>query len=131
MSGLNEREDAMKLSKLILGIAITLVVSVFGYLYFIEGTYAETITIGVQEIEVFEESVMLKGGTSNSATGFSKYTYYIEDENLYIKLKYSVVSKVNPTGNYKITIYEPTNDIYKIYMQGRDKNDNRLIWEKK
>jgi len=40
------------------------------------------------------------------------------------------VSKFNPAGNFNITINEPTTEIEKVYIQGSDKIDNKLIWEK-
>ena len=112
------------------GLFVIAILIFLGYMFFVEGQYVSTETIGVQEIEVAEEEIHLKGLSKNSGNVFSKHTYFMEDGSLYIKLKYSIVSKFNPVGDFKITITEPTNEIKKIYIQGNKKDDTRLVWEK-
>lgn len=101
-----------------------------GFFYYVEGEYASTDTIGIQSIEVLEDTIYLIGYTSSSATGFNKYMYTSDNDALYIRLKYSLVSRVIPSGDFSITINEPTVDINKIYIQGKDQKDIRLVWEK-
>ncbi|WP_096154161.1 hypothetical protein [Bacillus sp. FJAT-45066] len=122
----------MKISRVLLSIGVTIIaIFIFlGYLFFVEGQYVSTNTIGVQEIEVSEEEIFIKGISSDSGNGFSKHTYFLEDENLYIKLKYSIVSIFNPAGDFNIIITQPTNEIKKIYIQGNKKDDKRLVWGK-
>ena len=113
----------------VLGILVVLVL-ILGYIFFVEGTYVESNQVGIQEITVSEGSIMIKGYSAGSGTGFSKYQYFIENGNFYIKFKYSFVSKANPVGDFNITIYESTDDIKKIYIQGSDKMDHRVIWDR-
>ncbi|RSK27616.1 hypothetical protein EJF36_12425 [Bacillus sp. HMF5848] len=122
----------MKIPRVLLSIGVTIIVIFIflGYLFFVEGNYVPTNTIGVQEIEVSEDQIFMKGYTSGSGNGFSKHTHFFEDGNLYIKLKYSIVSKFNPVGDFNIIITEPTNEVKNIYIQGNKKDDNRLVWEK-
>lgn len=121
----------MKISRglLSVGIFVITILIFLGYMFFVEGQYVSTDTIGVQEIEVAEEEIYLKGLSKNSGNGFSKHTYLMEDGSLFIKLKYSIVSKFNPVGDFKITITEPTNEIKKIYIQGNKKDDTKLVWD--
>ncbi len=109
---------------------ISLLFVIFGYFYFVEGMYVDTATIGIKNIKVSEENISIEGFTTSSATGFSKYTYYIQNDNLYLKLKYSLVNKVNSEGDFNLTIHEPSAQIRKIFIQGRDQLDQRLVWEK-
>mgnify|MGYP005748876899 FL=1 len=122
----------MKKSKVFLSIGISIIaIFIFlGYLFFIEGQYVSTNTIAVQEIEVSDGVISLKGLSKASGNGFSKHTFFTEDGILYIKFKYSIVNKLNPVGDFNLIITEPTNDIKKIYIQGNKKDDNRLVWEK-
>ena len=122
----------MKISRGLLnvGLFVIAILIFLGYMFFVEGQYVSTDTIVVQEIEVAEEEIHLKGLSKNSGNGFSKHAYVMEDGSLYIKLKYSIVSKFNPVGDFKITITEPTNEIKKIYIQGNKKDDTKLVWEK-
>ncbi|MEB1808407.1 MAG: hypothetical protein LPK26_14140 [Bacillaceae bacterium] len=112
-----------------LALLVSLIVG-FGFFYYVEGEYAATDTIGLTTIDILEDTIHLKGYTSSSATGFSKYMYTSVNDALYIRLKYSLVSRVNPNADFSITIIEPTVDINQIYIQGKDHQDIRLIWEK-
>ncbi|WP_216827418.1 hypothetical protein [Alkalihalobacterium elongatum] len=108
---------------LAIGVGIT-------FYYFIVGEYVTSEAIGIQEINVLEDSIILKGFTVSSAAGFSNYSYEINNDKLYIRLRYSIVSPINPVGDFSIIIRKPTKDIHSILIQGKDKEDLRLIWEK-
>ncbi|WP_078553827.1 hypothetical protein [Bacillus alkalicellulosilyticus] len=122
----------MKVPKVLLTVSVTIlaIFTVVGYMFFVEGHYVPADTLFVNEVTVSDENILIDGATISSGNGFSKHSYFIEDGNLYVKLKYSIVSRFNPGGDFKVFISESTEDIAKIYIQGLEKDDNELVWEK-
>lgn len=82
--------------------------------------------IAVQNIDYNEEIVKLTGTTSTSGDYFAGYTYKIEDDNLYIGLKYNLIIFSEKDGDFNIELDMNEKNIKKIYLKGEDKI--REIW---
>lgn len=64
-----------------------------------------------------EKTFKIQGGTTSSAKKFAGYTYYEQDGNIYIGLKYNLLwGYENPTGDFHITIPYEGDGIKKIYL---------------
>lgn len=110
-------------------IIIVLILTIIAYLTFVRGTYATSDVIIVKHLEVGDGQLDIRGNTMNSSMGFSGYKYTIVDKKLYLQLRYSLVSKINPTGEYKISINdEEMNSVNRIFIQGKEKDDYKLAW---
>jgi hypothetical protein len=112
-------------------IVFILIILITGYIFFIHGTYVTTKVIGTTQINVEDNELIITGNTSESATGFSGYRYKIVDENLYLQIRYSIVSKVNPSGHFDINITDDNlKSVKKVFFQGGKTNDIELIWSR-
>lgn len=110
-------------------ITVIIILLLFGYKAFIHGWYAPTEVIWTTEVKVEENKMIIKGNTNESATGFSGYKYKIENENLYIQVRYSIVSKINSSGHFDIEIIDDElKDVENIYLQGGKSKDTKLVW---
>lgn len=94
------------------------------------GSYVITDSIIVQETRIDDYSIRLKGTTASSATGFSGHKLIYNDKILYVKLKYSLVSQFNPSGDFLIEEGGYYEGVKKVYLQGPQENDLKLIWSK-
>ena len=122
----NKPKSIITFLVIILVITIGLIYSYF----FIYGSYTDTQSIIVQDVNVDDYLISIRGTTTNSATGFSGYNYSIENKNLYIKLRYSMVSKTNPTGDFKIEQGGASEGIQKVYLRGNQEENIKLLWSK-
>lgn len=122
----------MKKTKLfIMGISICIIIaSIFAYINLVRGTPADTKSIIINQIELKDAEMFVEGMTTYSAVGFSGYKYTIKDENLYLQLRYTLVNKINPHGDFSFRIEDDFKDINKIFLQGSEPNDTKLIWKK-
>jgi len=109
---------------------VIILVLIGAWLYFDYGLYINTASTAIQNIEVKAKNIELRGTTDASSTGFSGYKYNIQGDSIYIRLRYCLVSKIHPSGNFDIKItgdnFEKVNN---VYLQG-EKNDTKLIWHK-
>ena len=112
----------------ILGIFILLGLAYF--IIFIYGSYIHVESYGVKEINVQNDNLHFKGYTMSSALTFSGYKYKIKNENVYIRLRYSLPSIFNRDGMSDISIKNNFEGVKNVYLQGREKNDIRLIWSR-
>ncbi|MFL0248771.1 hypothetical protein [Candidatus Clostridium stratigraminis] len=121
-----------KIPKSIITFVVILVITI-GLIYshfFIFGSYADIESIIVQEVNVDDYFISVIGTTTKSAEGFSGYNYWIENKNLYIRLRYSLVSKFNPTGDFKIEQGGAFEGIQKVYLRGSKEGNLKLLWSK-
>ncbi|KAB3530909.1 hypothetical protein F8154_13390 [Alkaliphilus pronyensis] len=119
--------------KMIFLAVILSIVVLLGMAYFITFVYGAYINVenyGVREVLVDESSLNFKGYTISSAQAFSGYQYKIKGEDVYIKIRYSMVSRFNRSGNADINIEGNFENVKNVYLQGRKKDDVRLIWSK-
>jgi hypothetical protein len=91
-------------------------------------SYTPTDELWIHNIEVHAGAVTVDGGTSSSAMGYVGYRYNLQSDSVFIRVKYVLVSKRNPSGNFHIEITGSFMSIKKIFLQGA-KGDTKLIWE--
>lgn len=112
-------------------IIFIMIILILGYRTFIHGCYVPTEVIWATQIKVEDNELIIAGNTSESATGFSDYKYKIVNENLYLQLRYSIVSKVNSSGHFDIDIIDDDlKSVKKIFLQGGQSEDIELIWSR-
>ena len=64
-----------------------------------------------------EKTFTLQGGTTSSAKKYAGYTYYEQDGNIYVGLKYNLLwGYENEAGNFNITIPYEGDSMKKIYI---------------
>jgi flagellar basal body-associated protein FliL len=117
----------------IIAFLIVILVITIGLIYsylFIYGSYTDTQSIIIQEVKIDDYFISIKGTTTNSAEGFSGYNYSIKNKNLYIKLRYSLVNKLNPVGDFNIRQGGEFEGILKVYLRGDQKENLKLLWSK-
>jgi len=113
----------------VIGILVITCALIYSY-FFIYGSCTDTQSIIVQQVNVDDYFISIKGRTTNSAEGFSGYNYSIKNKNLYIKLRYSPISSINPTGDFKIEQGGEFEGIQKVYLQGDEKENIKLLWSR-
>ena len=79
---------------------------------------------------VLESEIFISGDTNNSSMGFSGFDYKIINNEMFIRLKYSLVSSVHRLGRYEIRVFIDTKDIEKIFLKGRPFGDLKEIWKR-
>ncbi len=102
----------------------------FNY-FCIEST--DGVAIFKNEIEITNDKIEIKDGMlANSSRYVKGYKYYIKGDALYIKVYTSLIIKPGPTklGHINLTINEDTSGINYVYLQGRNRADTELIWER-
>lgn len=113
-------------------IAIVIIVGIIGWwVYFEHGTYSDTTSITIQHIKLEVDKMRIKGVTVDSATGFGGFKYEIKDNSLYLKMRYTLVTKKHPYGDFDIAITEDFKEINRVYLQENKVNDTKLIWERR
>lgn len=113
------------------GILSFIVLLVFVYfITFIYGSYIIVENYSVREIIVQDNSLHFKGTTISSAQAFSGYKYKFKNGDVYIKIRYSLASRFNKSGDCEINIVENFANINNVYLQGMKKDDIRLIWSR-
>ena len=77
-------------------------------------------------VEVTDEEVTIIVDTTSSAETFSEYVYHVEEQTLFIGVKYTMNPlNDNPTSRYTITI-ELDNEIDTIVLKGA--NEQKVIY---
>lgn len=85
----------------------------------------------VEELKVNSDTARICGGTSSSALCYSGYIHKIEDNTLYLGLKYSLFFyPEGSTGSYDIELYEDMTNIERIVLTDGIRENDRCIWER-
>ncbi|GAA4839526.1 hypothetical protein GCM10023310_16670 [Paenibacillus vulneris] len=118
---------AMKQGRLIAAIVFLglFAVSLGAYLYLQRGTPASPQALMVQQVHMDDGKLQLTGTTSHSAAGFSGYSYKRSGGDMYVKLRYSILSS---SGDFSITIPAGQEAVRNVYLQGSSPDDLRLLW---
>lgn len=96
--------------------------------YLMVGNEVNTNSLFVKNIDVNNDKLYIAGLTINSGEAFAGYDYTIENENLYLKLRYTIVNQFHGNGDFSITINDNLMNIKKIYLQGKESEDLKLVW---
>jgi hypothetical protein len=96
--------------------------------YLTVGNGVNTKSLFVNDIEVNNEKLHIVGTTTSSALAFAGYYYTIENQSLYLKLRYTIVNQFHSNGDFSITINDNLMNIKKIYLQGMESEDLELVW---
>jgi hypothetical protein len=120
-----------KFLKIIIAIiSLSVILLTSAVIYLEVGQYSPTYYLYAHKINVSDDSIKLVGGTTSSATGLKGFKYRIEDDKLYVKLRYGLAYRDGIYGDFDIAINKNTENINYIYLEGRAKDDRKLIWEK-
>lgn len=80
-------------------------------------------------IDKNENLIKLSGHTFASAPAFVGFIYKIEDETLYVGMKYNLLfGFLNRDGSFNIRMSAMSNDFNRIVLKNKD--SERVIWEK-
>lgn len=107
-----------------------ILLSALYFLGFVYGSYIEVENYSVREITVQDNILHLTGTTNSSGQAYSGYSYEMKDGNVYIKIRYSLVSRFNQSGEANIVIEDDFENVENVYLQGSKKDDTRLIWSR-
>ena len=114
----------------IVGISI-MIVYLLLFSYF---SIVSTSEIGIYEndIKLTNNKVEIQGMILNSSKYFKGYRYYVKGDKLFVRVYTSYIIKPDSTklGYISIDIKYDTSTINYIYLQGRNKADTKLIWER-
>ena len=81
----------------------------------------------VENIEVTDNIVMLRGNTAASAPAFVGYTYKIVEDKLYIGMKYNLLfGFTQRLGAFNISLKTDTSKITQIFL--KDEQKEKRIW---
>lgn len=86
--------------------------------------------IVISNIEVNDSNITIDGGTGSSGIAYVSYNYSVTDNNVYIRIKYALVTERNRIGKFEITLLDDFHNINNVYIQGKNKDDLKLIWSK-
>ncbi|HEY5561451.1 MAG TPA: hypothetical protein VIK72_06780 [Clostridiaceae bacterium] len=98
--------------------------------YFAVGVADSTVAQYVKSVMVSNETIKISGTTVNSGEAFTGYSYTINKDTIYLKLRYSIVNPIHKSGDFNILINNNFGNIKYIYMQGKKTGDRKLIWTK-
>ena len=113
-------------------IVFVIAIVLLGFVRFKTLDYAKSSTVFFTNRAVTEKSVEFHGMLETSSAGFKGYDYKIEKNNMYIRILigYFRLYETKWTGKVDIAIKDNFKGIDKIYLQGKDKKDQKLLWEK-
>ena len=115
---------------IVLFITITLICSTLYLVFGLVGSTAKESTWQVDGQENGEESGMLVCGMAvKNYEAISGYSYKIENDIAYLKLKYTFKNPIHQNGDFRILIKVDINKIKKVYIQGNKSEDKMLVWE--
>lgn len=115
--------------KSLLSLIIFMVIVLISSITYLEfGLYVNTGVLHIKNIAVSNQNLQVLGTTTNSGEAFAGYNYTMENSNLYLKLRYSVVNPIHRSGDFNITIKENVKNIKNAYLQGSKPEDKKLIW---
>lgn len=118
----------MNNKKIVCGLSLAIMIPVvFYYNVFMHGSYINVEHYDVREVLLEDDSLSFKGYIYSSADAFSGYKYEVIDENVYLSLRYSMVSRFNRSASSKILINDDFSSVKNVYLLGRGNDDVRLI----
>ncbi|MBD7967472.1 hypothetical protein [Paenibacillus gallinarum] len=87
--------------------------------------------IYISESKVSEQSISLTGGIIDSASLYKGYKVDYRDHALYVQIQGNLLSLHKSSGDFHLNIKNKYKDLHKIYIQGSDKTNLELVWEKR
>lgn len=89
--------------------------------------------IFVSNSNVTEQNISIAGGFVSSGDQYRGYSVDYHDQALYVKIKGNIFGLPKSSGYFNINIENKygDGDVNKIYIQGTEPIDHKLIWEKK
>jgi len=126
-------QSGVKIKNKIISVVAWSIFGLLGLTYFVVfvyGSYIHVKNYPVREITVEDNQLNFRGTTGSSAQAFSGYRYQIKGEEVYIKIRYSIAGIFNRDGDSEISIEDNFVNVQRVYLQGRKKDDIRLIWSK-
>lgn len=120
-----------KYKKILIGsISIILFILAASVTYMSIGHSVNTNALIINNISLNNETLQITGTTSSSGEAFAGYGYSIKDDNLYLKIRYSIANPIHRIGDFNITIKGEADKVKKVYLQGNKSEDIKLIWTK-
>ena len=117
-------------NKIVICASIVLVLIISGYSScFIMGSYVNPQSVYITHVGIDESSIKLNGTIVNGFAGYSGYKLIYQNKILYLKLRYSLVSIFNPSGDFEIRESRDFKGISKAYLLGVN-GETKLIWSK-
>lgn len=110
----------------IIGLILVFIAS--GIAYSFIGNKVDTGSLQIKEIDAANNKLYIAGTTINSGMAFVGYDYSIVKDSLYLTTRYVLVNPFHKNGDFNITINSNFAEINKIYLQGKDVTDLKLIW---
>jgi hypothetical protein len=98
------------------------------YHIFVYGSHVSTDYLFDVNADVNGSIVTITGDTAGSGDAFAGYdTVWVADE-LWIKPRYSIVSKFNPSGRMEIVYDAKDRPLHKVFLVGATEDDKKQIW---
>ena len=120
-----------KYKKILIGsISIIVLILAVGITYMSIGLRANTNSLIINNISLNNKTLQITGTTTGSGEAFAGYGYSIKDDNLYLKIRYSIVNPMHRIGDFNISIKGEAYKVKKIYLLGNKAEDIKLIWSK-
>ena len=120
----------MKKNRLIIAISLIAILIIAAVTFYINlfyvGDARSDDVLYVDHIAVSTNQIQLDGGAASSGEAYRNYEYNISGEELYITIKYVLVSTAYQSGNFSIKIKDDFSQVKRIYLTGEEKN--KLIW---
>lgn len=112
------------------GFAI-LLLYLYIYMFIFGSTIVSPSSVSIQNIKVSDNIVTIEGNdVRDSALAYARYSAKVDGEKLYIKLRYSLVSKFNKSSEFKLIYDYKNKSIKQIFIIGDNYNDEKLVWSK-
>lgn len=74
--------------------------------------------IAIQKVSFSDDTIQISGDLVSSAKTYRKYSYHVEDDNLYLTIKGGLVTKKYPASDLNITIQDKNaKSINKVYLK--------------
>lgn len=120
-----------KRKKVILVIFIPVLITTITIITYLSvGIEINTGSIFVQNASLNNESIQVTGDTASSGLAYAGYSYNTNGDSLFIKLRYVLANPIHKYGAFNISIKEIPKNIKKVYIQGKETSDIKLVWSK-
>lgn len=106
------------------------IILIGGTVYLAFGSVADTYAVVIENLKVDNETLQICGTTASSAEAFDGYNYTINNDTLYLKLRYGIVNPIHHNGDFNIILHDDLKNIKCIYLQGSKTEDKKLVWTK-
>jgi hypothetical protein len=111
-------------------VIVIIIIAAGSILYLAVGKVIDTNSVHIENLKVDNDKLQVRGTTFSSAEAFDGYNYTINDNSLYLKLRYSIVNPIHHDGDFNIILHDNLKNIKYIYIQGKRAEDKKLIWTK-